>query len=331
MLDLAAAINIHIDPVLVDLGGFEITWHGFFTAVGIAAGVWLPLRLARGAGLKADDASSIAVAAVVSGIVGARLLWVFEHTDQIRNVGNIFALTDGGISVYGAMIGGVIGAFAYVSIFKRDFPKWIGLDVAAPGMILGQAIGRFGDLVNGEHFARQTDLPWAFRYTHRATDGPWAVFEDGEIAGPWRRGAGDVPGEMPVPVHPVAGAYEPILDFAILGLLLWMRRFRIGAGWAFIAYVLAYAAVRGTLSILRTDEAAALAGSLSVPQLTAIVTAGLALLAGAYLKYRPQPPAPNIAARRGDAPAPERSRRFGRGRAKRRQRRTGRRGGLGRG
>lgn len=313
---LAAAINIHIDPVLIDTGGFEITWHGFFTAIGIALGVWLSLRLAKQAGIKPDDASSIAIAAVISGIIGARLLWVFEHTDQISNIGDIFALTDGGISVYGAMIGGVIGAFTYVSIFKREFPKWVGLDVAAPGMILGQAVGRFGDTINGEHFAERSDLPWAFRYTHPDTDGPWAVHEAGEPAGAWYRGMRGLEGEMPVAVHPVAGAYEPLLDFAILGLLLWMRRWNIGAGWAFVTYVLTYAAVRGTLAIMRTDEAT-VAGALSVPQLTAIVTAGLALIAAAYLRYRPQGTGAAVV-RRTRA---RRSAREG----------TGRRGGLGRG
>ena len=313
---IAAAINIHIDPVLIDTGGFEITWHGFFTAIGIALGVWLALRLAKQAGLKPDDASSIAIAAVVSGIVGARLLWVFEHTDQISNIGDIFALTDGGISVYGAMIGGVIGAFAYVSLFKREFPKWVGLDVAAPGMILGQAVGRFGDLINGEHFAQASDLPWAFRYTHPDTDGPWALHEAGEPIEGWYRGTRGLEGEMPVSVHPVAGAYEPLLDFAILGLLLWMRRFNIGAGWGFITYVLTYAAVRGTLALLRTDEAT-VAGALSVPQLTAIATAALALVAAVYLKRRPQPPAAIVSR----AARARRAARSG----------SGRRGGMGRG
>lgn len=313
---IAAAISINIDPVLIDAGGFEITWHGFFTAIGIALGVWLALRLARQAGLKPDDASSIAIAAVVSGIIGARLLWVFEHTDQISDVGDVFALTDGGISVYGAMIGGVIGAFAYVSLFKREFPKWVGLDAAAPGMILGQAVGRFGDLINGEHFAQASDLPWAFRYVHPDTDGPWALHEAGEPAGAWYRGSRGLEGEMPVSVHPAAGVYEPLLDFAILGLLLWMRRFNIGAGWGFIAYVLAYAAVRGTLALLRTDEAT-VAGTLSVPQLTAIATAALALIAAAYLKRRPQPPAAIIT-------RTARARRAARSG-------SGRRGGMGRG
>ena len=177
---MVAAININIDPDLID-GRLSLTWHGLFTAVGIALGVWLALRLARRTDITADDAMNIALVAVPSGIVGARLLWVLEHTDQIRDVSDVFAVTDGGISVYGAMIGGVVGGFLYLVWFKPEFPKWVALDIAAPGMILGQAVGRFGDFVNGEHFAKVTDLPWGFRYTHPSTEGPWAVITDGNI------------------------------------------------------------------------------------------------------------------------------------------------------
>ena len=310
---IVGIINININPVLIDTGGFELTWHGLFTAVGIAFGVWLAVRLARRAAISEDDAMSIAVVSVLSGIIGARLLWVIEHTDQIRNVGDIFALTDGGISIYGAMIGGVIGGFIYVTLFKPDFPKWVALDVAAPGMILGQAIGRLGDTINGEHFAKMSELPWAFRYTHPQTDGPWAIWQDGSPTGSWFRGSLEQAGEAPVPVHPVAGGYELLLDFAILGVLLLLRRTKIGAGWGFTFYVLAYAAVRGLLSLLRTDEAG-LAGSLSVPQLLAIITGAAAIWMALHLLRHPQSPVPQIAAT-----------------GKRTLHRVSRRGGMGRG
>ena len=285
MPELVGIINININPVLVDTGGFELTWHGLFTAVGIALGVWLAVRLARRARISEDDAMSIAVVSVVSGIIGARLLWVFEHTDQIGSVGDIFALTDGGISIYGAMIGGVLGGFTYVTFFKPNFPKWVALDVAAPGMILGQAVGRFGDFVNGEHFANASELPWAFRYTHPLTDGPWSApgVDD------WYRGSRGFEGEAPVAVHPVAGGYEPILDLMILAGLFLFRRMGVGAGWGFTFYVFAYAVVRGALSLLRTDEAA-VAGALSVPQLLAILTAVAAVWMALHLRRHRQPP-----------------------------------------
>ncbi len=285
VLGLVGIINIDINPVLIDTGGFELTWHGLFTAVGIVLGVWLSVRLARRARIGEDDAMSIAVVSVLSGIIGARLLWVLEHTDQIGSVGDIFALTDGGISIYGAMIGGVLGGFIHVTLFKPNFPKWVALDVAAPGMILGQAVGRFGDFVNGEHFASASELPWAFRYTHPLTDGPWSApgVEN------WFRGARGLEGEAPVAVHPVAGGYEPILDFMILGGLFLLRRLGVGAGWGFTFYVFAYAVVRGSLSLLRSDEAA-LAGALSVPQLLAILTAAAAVWMALHLRRHRQAP-----------------------------------------
>ncbi len=291
MPELVGIINININPVVIDTGGFELTWHGLFTAIGIASGVWLAVRLARRARISEDDAMSIAVVSVLSGIIGARLLWVIEHTDQIGSLGDIFALTDGGISIYGAMIGGVLGGFLYVTFFKPNFPKWAALDVAAPGMILGQAVGRFGDFVNGEHFANASDLPWAFRYTHPLTDGPWSApgVDD------WYRGSRGLEGEEPVAIHPVAGGYEPILDFMILGGLFLLRRRGVGAGWGFTYYVFAYAAVRGLLSLLRTDEAA-LAGALSVPQLLAILTGAAAIWMALHLRRHRQDPVPTGAA-----------------------------------
>ena len=286
--DLVATIDIHIAPQIFE-SFLSLTWHGFFTAVGIALGVWLSLRLARGAGISQDDAMTIALVGVPSGVVGARALWVLEHTDRIDDVGDIFALTDGGISVYGAMIGGVVGAFLFIVFFKPDFPKWIALDVAAPGMILGQAVGRIGDFINGEHFAKASDLPWAFRYTHPQTDGPWASFADGAPVGSFVRGdTGTLLDGQAVAVHPVAGGYEPLLALLILGVLLLLRRQRVLPGWSFVFYVVSYAAVRGLLALLRTDEQDVI-GGLSVPQLLAVLTALAAAAMAFYLLRHPQP------------------------------------------
>lgn len=287
MPDVVAAIDININPEIV--GG--LTWHGFFTALGIALGVWLALRYARRVGITEDDGMAIALVAVPAGIVGARTLWVLEHTDQIHNVGDLFALTDGGISVYGAMIGGVIGGFVYVVLFRKQFPRWMALDAAAPGMLLGQAVGRFGDVINGEHFARASDLPWAFRYTNPHTDGPWGIVTDGRIppASTWQRGSAGLPGEQPIAVHPVASGYEPIVDFLLLGVLIWLwRSGRVRHGWIFVTYVMGYALIRGLLAILRSDEQTIVA-DLSVPQFLAVLTALGAAVMAWYLWRRPQP------------------------------------------
>ena len=286
MIDIVAAININIDPNLIE-GGFDLTWHGFFTAVGIAAGVFLSYRLARGKGFSEDDVFTVALIAVPAGIVGARALWVLEHTDQIDSLGDIVRLTDGGISIYGAMIGGVLGGMIYVWLFRPRFPKFLALDIAAPGMILGQAVGRWGDLINGEHFADQSSLPWAFRYTHPQTDGPWASFILGDAQEPFVRGdTGNLQAGAAVAVHPVAGGYEWILDFMILGVLLYLRRRGVLPGWSFVFYVIAYAAVRGFLGLLRSDEQTV--AGMSVPQLLALITGLIAIGLGVYLFRNPQ-------------------------------------------
>ena len=154
-------------------------------------------------------------------------------------------------------------------------------------MILGQAVGRWGDLINGEHFADRSSLPWAFRYTHPQTDGPWASYVLGEPQQPWVRGdAGNLQNGAPVAVHPVAGGYEWILDFMILGVLLYLRRRGALPGWGFVFYVIAYAAVRGLLGILRTDEQ--MIGGMSVPQLLALITGVMAIGLAYYLFRNPQ-------------------------------------------
>src|SRR5207237_6075244 len=102
------------------------------------------------------------------GIIGARLLFVIEHwNDQFKdNLSDIFAINEGGISIYGALIGGMIFGFTYVFLRRHHVPALPMADAAAPGTMLGMAIGRIGDVINGEHISKASDLPWAVRYTH---------------------------------------------------------------------------------------------------------------------------------------------------------------------
>src|SRR3990170_8985505 len=144
-------IEIGIDPEIGRLGGLLFTWHGVFTAIGIAVGVWVAVQFANRAGFIEDVSYTIALIVVPAGIVGARALYVIENHDLFggSNWSDIFAINEGGISIYGALIGGVIGGVAY-GLLQR-LPIGAGLDAAAFGAILGQGIGRIGDVINGEH------------------------------------------------------------------------------------------------------------------------------------------------------------------------------------
>ena len=258
-------ITINIDPDIADIFGLTLTWHGVFTAVGIIGGVSLSVYLAQRDGIPSDVGQEIALVAVPCAIVGARLFYVFEHWSQFDdNLSDIVLnITEGGITLYGGLIGGVVGGLIY-ALYHR-WPIAIGLDAAAPGMILGQGIGRIGDLVNGEHLSTASDLPWAFKYTHP-----------------------DTLGELGRSVHPTAGGYELLGDFVILALLLFVaRRFVTMPGWTFCLYVIAYSAMRFGLSEFRFDEQAI--GDVPVPQLVAPALIGLAIIGAGVLSRFPGP------------------------------------------
>ena len=266
-MDLSAAalllsITIDIDPDIGKIFGLTISWHGLFTAIGIICGVSLSVYLARVDGIPSDVGQELALVSVISAIVGARLFFVFEHWDRFENdlAAIVTDITEGGITLYGGLIGGVLGGVIY-GAFHR-WPIAIGLDAAGPGMILGQGLGRIGDLINGEHLATASDLPWAFVYTHPNTLG-----------------------ELGVSVHPTAGGYELLGDFVILALLLFVaRRFIKVPGWLFCTYMVLYSVMRFGLSEFRFDEQTV--DGIPVPQIVAAVIVGLAfILAGVIRRF----------------------------------------------
>ncbi|MEX1193531.1 MAG: prolipoprotein diacylglyceryl transferase [Dehalococcoidia bacterium] len=283
---LLLKIEIGIDPTLVEVAGLEVTWHGIFTAVGVIVGVAIAAWLARRMGYPEDMIYNVALALVIGGIVGARGLYVIENWSNFKDdLGEIFALNAGGISIYGALIGGAVAGWGY-SYFSRvpNLPR--AADIAAIGGIIGMAIGRLGDIVNGEHFAKSTDLPWGVVYTD--PDSP---------AYPLRLTA----------QHPAVG-YELIGDLVIFVMLLAIY-FRVPrAGVTFFAWVFLYGALRFAVSFLRLDDEVFL--GLRTAQIIALIAMPIGLGAVAYL-LRTEP-ADDRSARprrrrvlREDAPAPE--------------------------
>jgi phosphatidylglycerol:prolipoprotein diacylglycerol transferase len=233
MIDaLLLKIEIGIDPTLVEVAGLEVTWHGIFTAIGVIVGVAISAWLARRMGYPEDMIYNVALALVIGGIIGARGLYVIENWSNFEDdLGEIFSLNAGGISIYGALIGGAVGGWGY-AYFSHvpNLPR--AADIAAIGGIMGMAIGRIGDIINGEHFARTTDLPWGVVYTDPDSPGyPLRLQEQ----------------------HP-AVAYELIGDLAIFVALLFIY-FRVPrAGVTFFSWVLLYGIMRFAVSFLRLDD-----------------------------------------------------------------------------
>jgi phosphatidylglycerol:prolipoprotein diacylglycerol transferase len=260
-------INIGLDPNITKIGGLLITWHGVFTAIGIVVGVWLAAKLAisERIGIDADTAYTIGMIVVACGIVGARLLYVVERygdSPQLDSIGDIFKINEGGISIYGGIIGGALGGWAYG--WWKKLPSAAGADAAVYGMLAGMALGRIGDIINGEHFAKVSNLPWAVTYSHPNSPG---FFRD--------------------PMHP-AVAYELIGDLIIIGFLAWLWTRRPKSGVIFTSGFVIYAVMRFFVSFLRIDSKDPLLG-LSTPQLVSLLVmiVGFPLLY--YFYKRPQP------------------------------------------
>jgi phosphatidylglycerol:prolipoprotein diacylglycerol transferase len=232
------AIKIGINPDIFSIGGLEITWHGLLTALGVVVGVVTAGILARRAGIEDDTIYNVALFLVVGGIIGARALYVLEHLGDFEDEpAEIFAIQTGGISIYGALVGGTLGALAY-SAWRR-LPRWGTMaDIAATGAILGMAVGRVGCLINGDIFGRATD--WAIGIIYTNPDSPsYPVY------------SATVPqiAQQPVTVYEILG------DLVIFVLLLFvLRRVFKRPGMIFFSWAFLYAAMRFGVSFLRGTD-----------------------------------------------------------------------------
>jgi phosphatidylglycerol:prolipoprotein diacylglycerol transferase len=253
-------IKIGIDPEIAEFGGLLLTWHGVFTAIGIALGVWVAVKMAARVGFIEDEAYTIALVVVPAGIIGARALFVIENWDLFSDEPlDIFRINEGGISIYGALIGGALGGLAYV-VWRR-MPIRAALDAAAFGGILGQGIGRIGDVINGEHFANTSDLPFAVVYTHANS-----------------------PSFARDPQHLAVG-YEFVGDLLIFGLLFLLWRFYKRDGLVFFSYAFLYSIMRLGVSAIRLDDD--VLWQFNMAQVVALVVIGISILGFAYVLRQP--------------------------------------------
>ena len=229
-------IVIDLDPT-IRLGPLSLAWHGVFTAVGIAFGVWLSVKLVMER-VTEEDATAVATWGVVGGIVGARLVHVLDcwtgcvgvpggysqHLDQILYIWT------GGIAVWGAAFGGVLGGLV-VALRRGTVPIGFGADADAPGIALGFALGRIGDVINGEHHATACTPPLGLcvGYTHPATLG------------------------QPGPVHLAVG-YDMAWNAASVAAALLLRGRDVPEGLIFWLAAFWYALGRFLLGFLRVGE-----------------------------------------------------------------------------
>ncbi|AYM03764.1 prolipoprotein diacylglyceryl transferase [Levilactobacillus yiduensis] len=150
---IVAALN----PIAIHLGPIAVHWYGVIIATGVIIAVTLAVREGNRRGIKSDDIYDMILWALPAALIAARAYYViFQWPYYQQHPGEIIAIWDGGIAIYGSLIGA--GLVVYFFCRSRFIPVWLMLDVAAPTVILGQAIGRWGNFMNQEAFGRVTSL-----------------------------------------------------------------------------------------------------------------------------------------------------------------------------
>ncbi|HEY4695820.1 MAG TPA: prolipoprotein diacylglyceryl transferase [Candidatus Hydromicrobium sp.] len=228
---------MHIDPIAFSIFGFEIRWYGIITALALIIGFTIAYFIARYRGQREEEILNFAPFAVISSVIFARLLHVAVNWSYYAGHPlYIFAFRKGGLAIQGAMVGGIAALIIFCKIRKLDF--WLWADILAPGLILGQAIGRWGNFFNQEAFGRPTSLPWAIFIEPANRPYDYTSYEY---------------------FHPTF-LYESIANFLLFALLLLMHRFyknkpgRIPYGLILSMYLGIYSVYRTFIEYYRIDS-----------------------------------------------------------------------------
>ncbi|MFQ5801278.1 MAG: prolipoprotein diacylglyceryl transferase [Candidatus Methylomirabilales bacterium] len=219
--------------VAIQIGPIAIRWYGLLIATAVLIGTLLAQREARRRGEDPEELVNVAVIAIIAALVGARLYYVLFNWDYYAsNLWKIVAIWEGGLAIHGGLLAGVLvgGMWAW----RKNLPVFIYLDVVAPSIALGQAIGRWGNFFNQEAFGTPTDLPWKL-YIDPAHRPPHLAEHDY--------------------FHPTF-LYESLWDLAIFVLLsqLLRRRLESYPGALFLSYLGLYSFGRFFIEGLRIDS-----------------------------------------------------------------------------
>jgi phosphatidylglycerol:prolipoprotein diacylglycerol transferase len=246
-----------VNPIAFQIGPIAVHWYGILIVSGILAAAYLSTYTAK---LWREDPQLVwdaLVWCVFLGVVGARLYHVVTGQPStgvdlkyyLEHPLKIFATWEGGLGIYGAVAGGALGLFIVIRQAKRDIWRWT--DITVPGLVLAQAIGRWGNFINQELYGRPTDLPWGLfiPLSHR------------------------LPGyEMYERFHPTF-FYESMWNVAtclILVYLTWRYRDRLVSGVITCIYFIAYSIIRFLLEFIRLDSPAIGNASITIAQMVAL-------------------------------------------------------------
>lgn len=219
-------LYFEINPVALQIGSLTIRWYGVLIATGLVlALIYAMVVCKRRYGVTQDKLLDCVLVGIITAVIGARLYFVaFKWDEYSKDLLSIFRINEGGLAIYGGLIGALVGGLIVAKIVKVNIPAL--LDIACLGFLIGQGIGRWGNFMNQEAFGTPTELPWGM------------VSENtGNIA-----------------VHPCF-LYESL--WCLLGFVLlhfFSKKFRKYDGQIFLMYLAWYGFERMIVEGLRTDS-----------------------------------------------------------------------------
>lgn len=238
---------MNIDPVAFSIGPVTVRWYGLLIASAMMIAAFGGCRMMRKAGINEDDFLTIFMVAMVAAILGARAYYVlFEFPYYLQNPGEIIAIWHGGLAVHGGIIAGTLVMLIGCRHYHISF--WQFVDIMAPFMVLGQAIGRWGNFFNQEAYGYEVDPSVV----------PWAMWIDGAYR------------------HPTF-LYESCWDLLVFVILLvLMRQAWVRRGEIALSYLMLYSMGRAVIEGFRTDSL--MLGPLRMAQVMSLM-----LMIGAFL------------------------------------------------
>lgn len=211
-------LSFNINPVAFSIGAKEIYWYALIILAGFFAGTFFVYFTCEKRGVKKDTVWDVALLGLICGIIGARIYYILFALDEFSHWTEYFQIWNGGLAIYGGIIGAVISTYIYCRVKNLSAP--LIFDACAPGLFIGQAIGRFGNFVNCEVYGGETS----------------------SLLGMSINGA--------APVHPVF-IYESVWNLLGLALLLLLRRGKHSDGQVFCFYIFWYSLGRFFLEGMR--------------------------------------------------------------------------------
>ena len=246
-------------PEIFNIGPLTVRWYGLLIASAVLIGVTLSQYLAKKRGVDPDKIGDMVIWLVLAAIPCARLYYVlFEWQSYASRPADVFAIWKGGIAIHGAVIGGTIASYLFAKFNRLSF--WQLADIITPSLILGQAIGRWGNFFNSEAFGRPTDLPWKLYIPLVNRPDSLREFEY---------------------FHPTF-LYESLWNLGVFVLLIslffWGLKHpgKLKAGTLFLLYLVAYSLGRVWIEGLRIDSL--MFGPLRIAQLISLSGIALGLL-----------------------------------------------------